>query len=1476
MSVGHAGIAQLIHLKNRTFQPEKNISNFDGAALAKKNSEFEGKSFVVIQFDGSVSEETKEQLKKSGVELQQYVPDHAFTAVINGTPNTDILRSTGAISIFELTSSDKLSTRLAENNIPRWATKEPGKVDAIVHFNQAISVTFAKEYFIHLGAVVLDESWKDYYFISIRIDQNKLRQIAATSFVQYIEPVAPEPKTLNYVMRANTRANVLNADISVGGEGLKGKGVTIGIGDDADPTNHIDLKDRVINRAAGIQNTHGTHVAGIAAGGGIKDPMLQGVAPLATIVAQLFNGIFLNAATYIADYHMMVTNNSWGNITGECDLTGVYDSYSKLMDDLAIQYPFLLNVFAAGNDGPFTCLGYPKQYHTIVSGHQSAKNVLSVGWAEKNQTMSLGTSFGPTADGRLKPEITSQGSGVRSTIPVDDYLTDWGTSMAAPTVTGGAALLIEKYRLMNGGADPKSGLIKALLMNGAKDIENPAPDFKSGYGFLNLLRSVDILKKNRYFIASLTNASTNTHNIVVPAGTAQLKVMVYWHDPAAAIFARNTLVNDIDLEVNTPSGKVLPWILQADSLNANKNATRGVDHTNNSEQVTIDDPAAGNYTINIKGTTINSGNAQEYFVVYDLVPTGVDLTYPSVGEPFTPGESLVINWDAWGGPQNNFTLEYSIDGGANWITIDNNIPATARQYNWTTPATTDQCKLRLTKNGTSYVDESQPFVVLQQPAISLASVQCEDYINLNWTAASGATDYEVMMKQGGEMVPVAITTNTNYVFSGLNRDSMYYVSVRARINGKPGRRAVAVNRKPDNGNCSGTISDNDLKIDSILSPASGRKFTSSEITSTSLVVRIKNLDDVPVTGFTIMYSINGSSFITNNISATIPANGTYTHTFTGLNFSVPGYYNVIAVVKNNTPDNHTKNDTAYKTIRQIDNPPITLPYTETFDTSLPFDLRKGTLSLPGLNKWDFINTTDFGRVRSFVNTGIAKSGNKAITLDVFQFTPSGNTNYLIGTFNLSNYNTTPAADLGLMLEFSYKHHGQTPHPDNRVWVRRNDTDPWIEVFSFDSLQLNPGEWKTVSTNLSNLIVNPSSSFQIRFGQNGKFSMGDNISNAGITIDDMKLISNPYDIQMLSIESPVTHGCNAGSSVIVRFADHRGVATCIPIKYRINNGNIISECAVSNGINGTYTFTAKPNISSFGNYTVEVWTDHPSDTYRNNDTISTIIYNKPVVTQFPYYESFENGTGYWHTEGYLNSWQYGTPSSYKINQAASGTKAWKTALRGQYNENEQSYLYSPCFNISNLQSPFLSFNMALDLEDCGQFICDKAWIEYSADGKTWSKLGSYGQGINWYNRKNDNVWDSANYTNWHMAGFALPSGLQQIQFRFVLFSDTYTTREGIAIDDVQLFDQQNNLSDLNWRLYPNPASTAASLLSTHTAGSNVTVQLFNSIGQLVLQQNFTASGFVDNTILNVDRLAKGVYAVKTTDGTNTKILRLVKQ
>jgi hypothetical protein len=81
----------------------------------------------------------------------------------------------------------------------------------------------------------------------------------------------------------------------------------------------------------------------------------------ATLIAQNFGGI-LGSINYVTDYGMVVTNNSYGDITGDCEYMGYYDLQSRVLDQMAIALPNLENVFAAGNDGGLTCSNYPSHF----------------------------------------------------------------------------------------------------------------------------------------------------------------------------------------------------------------------------------------------------------------------------------------------------------------------------------------------------------------------------------------------------------------------------------------------------------------------------------------------------------------------------------------------------------------------------------------------------------------------------------------------------------------------------------------------------------------------------------------------------------------------------------------------------------------------------------------------------------------------------------------------------------------------------------------------------------------------------------------------------------------------------------------------------------------------------------------------------------------------------------------------------------
>lgn len=1377
------------------------IDSFNATAIRYHN-----KTLAVVQFATIPSVQDRQQLSGKGIELLDYIPNNAYTVSIEGTLFLSDLLSVKARSIFSLTPQQKMHLALKESTLPPWAVKVKGTIDVWISFPRTFLATEVISALKEKGFDIISTEFGFYKIIAVRLSVNRLPELASFPFIEYVQPVPPQAQPLNGNSRSGSRATVLNASVVHGGKGLNGEGIAIGVGDNADVQFHADFSGRLINRSGVPAANHGTHTSGTAVGAGIINELYRGYAPKATLVSQTFTGILTNAATYVQDYGMVVTNNSYGSIA-ECYYNGIYDLTSRIVDQQAFDLPSLQHVFAAGNSGTSQCTPFPAGFRTVLGGFQSSKNVLTVGaTAADGASLWSGSSKGPVRDGRVKPEIVAMGVAVTSAWSNNGYNLSWGTSMAAPAVTGGLALLYQRYRQLHSGADPKSALMKALVCNGAADRGAVGPDFGFGFGWMNLLRSVDMLENNRYYTALSTTNAVHTSVISVPANTASLKVMLYWHDPAASVISNQTLVNDLDLQVQTPSSTIiLPVILDTLAANVANAATTGVDHINNMEQVVINNPAVGTYSVRVNGTAITQNPSQEFFVVYDVVPVSLKLTNPVGGEGEVPGEFIKIVWDAYGNAANTFTLQYSTDAGSNWNNIDTAVPAQLRQYIWEVPAViTNQALIRIIQNGTFISSTSGAFIIIGVPSVTLSAVQCEGYIALQWSAVSGATDYEVMMLKNDEMVPVAATTNTGYSLSGLSTDSTYFVSVRARVAGKGGRRTVALSRKPNSGTCSGVISDNDLKLEAFLSPTSGRKATSTELSAAkALVVQVKNLDDAPATDFTIRYSVNGGTWIAEQITTTIAVGATYNHTFaTTVNLASIGTYAVTAVVTNTATDIVTANDTLHTTIKQLDNQPLLLstPFVDDLENASAKTYTIDTTGLDGADRYDFENGTPYGRLRTFVNTGLAYSGSKALTIDVDRYYPSGNVNYIRGTFNLSNY--TAANDL--RLDFQYNNHGRAEHSSNKVWIRGGDTQPWIEVYDLDNNEADPGTYKkTYSLELSDILTlngqTFSSSFGVRWGGFSQLQATDRETGSGYTFDDIRLYEVVTDVQALSLDEPVTVSCGLGVATPVRISVRNSSNTTlsnIPVLYRINGGPWVSE--IISSINGNATiqhiFNTPADFSAFGIYTIQAVVNYSSDSFRDNDTTAVTITNTPIITSFPHLQNFESSNGYWYTGGKNTSWEYGTPASGKMNGAASGARAWKTRLAGQYNDSEASYLYSPCYDISSLTTPTLSFSVALDLEDGGATFYDGAWVEYSADGTIWSKLGASGTGTNWYNKPGNQAWSIENYTRWHVATIPLPIGISRLRLRFVLQSDVGVSREGISIDDIHIYDNTGGIYD----------------------------------------------------------------------------------
>jgi hypothetical protein len=349
--------------------------------------------------------------------------------------------------------------------------------------------------------------------------------------------------------------------------------------------------------------------------------------------------------------------------------------------------------------------------------------------------------------------------------------------------------------------------------------------------------------------------------------------------------------------------------------------------------------------------------------------------------------------------------------------------------------------VNIKKDGTSHTCTSDAFVVLGTPTVSLDAVQCEGYINVNWSPVAGATDYEVLLLRGSEMLPVATTTATSFSFNSLSKDSTYWVGVRARINGKPGRRSVSRSRKPAGGTCSGTVSDNDVKMNRLVAPASGRQGTSTVLSTASVAVEVKNLDDAPVSNFTVKYRINNGAWTFENVSGAIAGGGVYTHTFTGTeDFSAIGTYTIIAVVQL-AGDAATRNDTAVYVIRHLNNAAINLtsPFIDDVEAAAIATYTTETTGLDNLERYDFSPGLN-GRLRTFVNSGVALSGNRVLAVDADRLLsgPPYPVQYVTGTYNLSGYS---AATHDVRLEFKSINSSHASGTENKVWVRAMMRNP---------------------------------------------------------------------------------------------------------------------------------------------------------------------------------------------------------------------------------------------------------------------------------------------------------------------------------------------------------------------------------------------------------------------------------------------------
>ena len=496
------------------------------------------------------------------------------------------------------------------------------------------------------------------------------------------------------------------------GLNLTGSGLTIAIWDGGKVrATHQEFGGRAVQSdAATVLNNHSTHVAGTMIAAGV-DANAKGMAYQANLNARDWNFDVMEMANAAAA-GLLISNHSYKHISGwegqywygdtaasrvKDNKFGLYEASTRQYDLVCNYAPYYLPVVAASNDRLNTSTysgkpntGYywngtawaysstarpPDGPYDCIPTFCTAKNILTVGnvadiaagySVPANVVLVSSSSCGPTDDGRIKPDIVANGSGLYSSYSGNDaaYASISGTSMATPNTSGSLLLLQQHYHnLYNDYL--RSSTIKAIVINTADEAGAAnGPDYQFGWGLLNTKKAADVItnKDSLSLIEELNISQGQTFTMEFYCdGSSPVKAALAWNDPAAASSewvndpSTLRLINNLNMVITKTASSWSPYIL--DPANPAGMATTGNNFRDNVERIDIAAPTAGTYTLTITHSGTLVGGSQDF----SLVVTGVQNKAPKEFQVTSVSfDQLDISWNL--NQAYPVLLAYSTDG----------------------------------------------------------------------------------------------------------------------------------------------------------------------------------------------------------------------------------------------------------------------------------------------------------------------------------------------------------------------------------------------------------------------------------------------------------------------------------------------------------------------------------------------------------------------------------------------------------------------------------------------------------------------------------------------------------------------------------------------------------------------------------------------------------------------------------------------
>ncbi len=695
---------------------------------AKGRTLGDGKVHALVQLHHIPTAVEKRQLAAQGLELGPYLSGRAWLAALPAPRAAQVLQRREVRWATPWDASRKLHPRLARGPVASLDPRRPERAVVFVYLHHDVVLEQAKDLAAALDAEITTQI-AGLHGVLLNLPADRLGALAEREEVRFITESPLALSANNNGSRSLIGVNSLDDPPY----DLSGLGVRLFVYDSGwvDEDHPAFAGPRGSSRVSLVddwnpERDHSTHVAGTAGASGVGSPFLRGmgVAPRIRILSAApdWDGFTLPFVTsnydveedyalaashaHAADF---ATNSIGSNVAWRpnpaCELEGTYGTTAELIDGIvrgdnpAVNRPLGV-VWANGNERwPTTC---GVNFDTVAPP-ACAKNPIHVGAVSSDGgAMTIFSGWGPCDDGRLKPTVVAAGcetgavtgeAGIYSSVVggtyevVDGQGFSWcGTSMATPAVAGSLALLLEDWRdLGHGGAEdrPLPALMKAMLIQTARDRGAHGPDFLHGYGLVDAQALIDLLRADDGVVGNgggpewgtgeVAQEGEAVYEVVVPAGMARLAASLAWDDPAAAPESLGELVNDLTLELLAPDGTLhQAFVLDPAEGHRHERAVQGDNTLDNQEQVEVIAPAEGNWTLRVLGTSVAEGSqtfglawaAERPGYIERLCQSWADNFEGRTTDWTLDGDAQITKGPDWSIPNQNDALRFSGTGTA--------------------------------------------------------------------------------------------------------------------------------------------------------------------------------------------------------------------------------------------------------------------------------------------------------------------------------------------------------------------------------------------------------------------------------------------------------------------------------------------------------------------------------------------------------------------------------------------------------------------------------------------------------------------------------------------------------------------------------------------------------------------------------------------------------------------------------------------